>query len=108
MLLAVIEHFQPVFFSKAVWSFVCRSDGLTRRTISRIPYVIARKYRTHRWCKAGRSGGGREGRRWAVDLDSVVEELYTLHPTQFVGARTARVEAALAAGQAALAAQSPH
>src|SRR5689334_11983292 len=56
-------------------------------------------------CKAGRSGGGREGRRWAVDLESVAEELYTLHPTEFVGARTARVEAALAAGKAALAAQ---
>ena len=40
-----------------------------------------------------------------MDLESVAEELYTLHPTEFVGARTARVEAALAAGKAALAAQ---
>jgi hypothetical protein len=40
-----------------------------------------------------------------VDLESVAEELYTLHPTRFVGARTARVDEALAAGKAALAAQ---
>ncbi|MEU0597488.1 hypothetical protein ABZ484_04410 [Streptomyces sp. NPDC006393] len=40
-----------------------------------------------------------------MDLNSVAEELYTLHPTQFVGARTARVEEALATGKAALAAQ---
>jgi hypothetical protein len=40
-----------------------------------------------------------------VDLNSVAKELYTLHPTQFVGARTVRVNDALAAGQATLAAQ---
>ncbi|MFF4836707.1 hypothetical protein [Streptomyces sp. NPDC001315] len=40
-----------------------------------------------------------------MDLKNVVEELYTLHPTQFVGARTARVDEALAAGRATLAAQ---
>ncbi|MFI1169094.1 hypothetical protein ACH4UM_37410 [Streptomyces sp. NPDC020801] len=40
-----------------------------------------------------------------MDLESIAQELYTLHPTQFVGARTARVDEALAAGKAALAAQ---
>ncbi|MEU6092842.1 hypothetical protein ABZ865_40050 [Streptomyces sp. NPDC047085] len=40
-----------------------------------------------------------------MDLESVAKELYTLHPTRFVGARTARVDEALAAGKAALAAQ---
>ncbi|MFF4763152.1 hypothetical protein [Streptomyces sp. NPDC001292] len=40
-----------------------------------------------------------------MDLESVAAELYTLHPTQFVGARTARVDEALAAGNAVLAAQ---
>ncbi|MET7382955.1 hypothetical protein ABZT08_29850 [Streptomyces sp. NPDC005526] len=40
-----------------------------------------------------------------MDLDSVAEELYTLHPTQFVEARTARVDEALAAERAVLAAQ---
>ncbi len=40
-----------------------------------------------------------------MDLESVAGELYALHPTQFVGARTARVDDALAGGKAVLAAQ---
>ncbi|MEU0597393.1 hypothetical protein ABZ484_03875 [Streptomyces sp. NPDC006393] len=40
-----------------------------------------------------------------MDLNSAAEELYTLHPTEFVRARTACVEEALAAGRATLAAE---
>lgn len=40
-----------------------------------------------------------------MDLESIAEELYTLHPTRFTGVRTAHVDEALAAGEAALAAQ---
>jgi hypothetical protein len=39
MLVAVIEYFQPVACSNAVRSFICRPDGLTRRTISRMPSI---------------------------------------------------------------------
>ncbi len=39
MIVVMIEHFQPMCFSNAVRSFICGPDGLTRRTISRIPLV---------------------------------------------------------------------
>jgi hypothetical protein len=39
MLVAMIEYFRPVFFSNAVSSFICRPDGLTRRTIRRMTLI---------------------------------------------------------------------
>jgi hypothetical protein len=38
MLVAMMEYFQPVFFSRSVRFSACRPDGLTRRTISRMPF----------------------------------------------------------------------